>query len=102
MKIRGNQITGIVTNMRKAKQGHQLIAGDIILSAFEPNNAPIGADGEMSSARLEELEKECNLASTKLDYSQKEAVVFALNSNAPIGLIHGPPGTGECIFDALI
>ena len=78
------------------------IAGDIILSAFEPNNAPIGADGEMPSVRLEELEEECNLASTKLDYSQKEAVVFALNSNAPISLIHGPPGTGECIFDALL
>jgi len=30
-----------------------------------------------------------------LDYSQREAVIFALHSDYPISLIHGPPGTGE-------
>jgi hypothetical protein len=75
------------------------IAGNIIISAFEPNNCPTGDSFEMSKERLEELEKEFNLAATKLDYSQKEAVLFALSSNSPISLIHGPPGTGTEISD---
>jgi hypothetical protein len=75
------------------------LAGNVILAAFEPTNiSSVGPDTEMSKIRIEQLEKECNLASTKLDYSQKEAVVFALNSTSPISLIHGPPGTGECAF----
>jgi hypothetical protein len=75
------------------------IARNIIISAFEPNNCPTGDSFEMSKERLEELEKEFNLAATKLDYSQKEAVLFALSSNSPISLIHGPPGTGTEISD---
>jgi hypothetical protein len=74
------------------------VAGNVILSAFEPNNRPLEADNELTTSRIEELEKEYNLTTTKLDYSQKEAIVFALNSNSPISLIHGPPGTGEMIF----
>eukprot|EP00956_Cyclotella_meneghiniana_P023782 scaffold46891_cov23-Cyclotella_meneghiniana.AAC.1 len=75
---------------------HHPVAGDVILSAFEPSHIPIGADTDlMTEARMDELEKEYNLANTKLDYSQKEAVVFALDSQYPISLIHGPPGTGK-------
>jgi len=73
---------------------HHPIAGDIILSAFEPSNSLI--DDKMTKSRIEELENEYNLSSTKLDYCQKEAIIFALNSKSPISLIHGPPGTGEC------
>ena len=75
------------------------VAGDVILSAFEPSHITLGADTDpMTEARMDELEKEYNLANTKLDYSQKEAVVFALDSQYPVSLIHGPPGTGECII----
>ena len=76
------------------------IAGDVILSVFEPSHIPIGA-APMTAANIDELEKEYNLANTKLDYSQKEAVVFALNSHHPISLIHGPPGTGGCIISRI-
>jgi len=69
------------------------IAGGIIMAAFEPNNPK--HDTEMTRSRIEALESECNLASTKLDHSQREAVVMALHSNSPISLIHGPPGTGK-------
>eukprot|EP00956_Cyclotella_meneghiniana_P038025 scaffold147867_cov49-Cyclotella_meneghiniana.AAC.1 len=72
------------------------VAGDVILSAFEPSRISLGADTDpMTKTRTDELEKEYHLANTKLDYSQKEAVVFALDSQYPISLIHGPPGTGK-------
>ena len=80
------------------------IAGEIISAAFDvsnhlqPGNNLYG-DDEMTKARMEELEREYQLESTRLDYSQKEAVVFALNSRCPISLIHGPPGTGELGLD---
>eukprot|EP00584_Thalassiosira_punctigera_P027783 CAMPEP_0172578402 /NCGR_PEP_ID=MMETSP1067-20121228/138716_1 /TAXON_ID=265564 ORGANISM="Thalassiosira punctigera, Strain Tpunct2005C2" /NCGR_SAMPLE_ID=MMETSP1067 /ASSEMBLY_ACC=CAM_ASM_000444 /LENGTH=1025 /DNA_ID=CAMNT_0013371095 /DNA_START=72 /DNA_END=3146 /DNA_ORIENTATION=- len=69
------------------------VAGDIIMAAFEPNNPKHNT--EMTRSRIEALESECNLAATRLDYSQREAVVMALHSNSPITLIHGPPGTGK-------
>ncbi|KAL3798381.1 hypothetical protein HJC23_005034 [Cyclotella cryptica] len=68
------------------------IAGDIILSAFDSSKR---YDNNFSRSEIDELQKECNLASTKLDYSQREAVIFALHSDYPISLIHGPPGTGK-------
>ena len=69
------------------------IAGDIVMAAFEPNNPKHNI--ELTRSRIETLEDECNLKSTRLDYSQREAVVVALHSNSPISLIHGPPGTGK-------
>mmetsp|Transcript_20073 Transcript_20073/g.43547 ORF Transcript_20073/g.43547 Transcript_20073/m.43547 type:complete len:1062 (+) Transcript_20073:135-3320(+) len=69
------------------------VAGDIVMAAFEPNNPKHNT--EMTRARIEAVEGECNLASSKLDNSQREAVVMALDSNSPINLIHGPPGTGK-------
>ena len=49
------------------------IAGDIVMAAFEPNNSKHNTD--MTRERIEALDSECNLASTKLDFSQREAVV---------------------------
>ncbi|KAL9180087.1 hypothetical protein ACHAXT_008057 [Thalassiosira profunda] len=72
--------------------GHP-VAGEIILAAFEPSNPK--PDTDMSRERRESLEAECGLSSTRLDFSQREAVVMALHSNSPISLIHGPPGTGK-------
>ena len=71
------------------------IAGNIIMAAFDLNTNSKQAVG-ISQTRMETLEKELNLSSTRLDYSQKEAVMLALDSECPISLIHGPPGTGEC------
>lgn len=78
------------------------IAGDIIRSAFELNFSPKGDDNNLSRSKIQELERECNIESTKLDYSQKEAVTFALHSDYPISLIHGPPGTGELELCCLV
>jgi hypothetical protein len=69
------------------------IAGDIIMAAFEPNSPKHNT--EITRSRIDALESECDLSSSRLDYSQKEAVVMALHSNSPIYLIHGPPGTGK-------
>ena len=69
------------------------VAGDIIMAAFEPTNPKYNT--EITRSRIDALESECILASSRLDYSQKEAVVMALHSNSPIYLIHGPPGTGK-------
>ena len=76
------------------------IAGEVISAAFGASKhvqsgSILHGDDGMTKERIEELERECHLELTKLDYSQKEAVVFALNSKCPISLIHGPPGTGE-------
>lgn len=68
------------------------VAREVITAAFEPDNPKHGVD--LLPARLESLESEYNL-STNLDYSQKEAILFALSSGVPISLIHGPPGTGK-------
>jgi len=77
-----------------AKQGiRHPIAGDVVLAAFEPNTQ--NHNVELTRLRIETLESELDLKSTKLDYSQREAVVMALHSNSPINLIHGPPGTGK-------
>ncbi len=73
---------------------HHPIAGDIILAAFESENSKLNAE-EMTRSKIDALEEECDLASTRLDYSQREAVVMALYSNSPITLVHGPPGTGR-------
>ena len=69
------------------------IAGDIISSAFEPENSKNNTE-KMTRSKIVAFEEECDLASTRLDYSQREAVIMALYSNSPITLIHGPPGTG--------
>lgn len=69
------------------------VAGDIILAAFEPNNPKHNLG--ITHSTIEALESECNLSSSRLDYSQREAVVMALHSKSPIYLIHGPPGTGK-------
>ena len=69
------------------------VAGDIIMAAFEPANPKYNT--EITRSRIDALESECILASSRLDYSQKEAVVMALHSNSPIYIIHGPPGTGK-------
>mmetsp|Transcript_20041 Transcript_20041/g.40182 ORF Transcript_20041/g.40182 Transcript_20041/m.40182 type:complete len:1074 (-) Transcript_20041:590-3811(-) len=79
-------------NLEKQGVNHS-VARDIITAAFEPNNPNYKVD--LPSSRVEALEKEYNLDSTNLDYSQKEAIIFALSSNCPISLIHGPPGTGK-------
>lgn len=70
------------------------IAGDVVASAFEPNNQNQN-NNEMTRSQIDAFEEECDLASTRLDYSQREAVVMALYSKSPITLIHGPPGTGR-------
>ncbi len=67
------------------------IAGSIIMAAFEPNSVNAV---NMSQVRKDELEQELNLSSSRLDHSQKEAVIFALESDCPITCLHGPPGTG--------
>ena len=59
----------------------------------KPNNPKHNT--EITRSRIDSLESESNLASSRLDYSQREAVVMALHSNSPIYLIHGPPGTGK-------
>lgn len=79
-------------NLEKQGVNHS-IAREIITAAFEPNNPHYRND--LTSARVEALEKEYNLDTTNLDHSQKEAIIFALSSNCPISLIHGPPGTGK-------
>ncbi|KAK1745169.1 DNA helicase [Skeletonema marinoi] len=79
-------------NLEKQGVNHS-VAREIITAAFEPNNPNYKVD--LPSSRVEALEKEYNLDSTNLDYSQKEAIIFALSSNCPISLIHGPPGTGK-------
>lgn len=71
------------------------VAGGIVMAAFEPDNPEHKTNIELTRQRIETLESEYNLASTRLDYSQREAVVMALHSNSPISLIHGPPGTGK-------
>ena len=77
-----------------AKQGiRHPVAGDVVLAAFEPNTSKRNV--ELTSSRIETLESDLDLKSTKLDYSQRQAVVMALHSNSPINLIHGPPGTGK-------
>lgn len=63
------------------------IAGSIVMAAFEPNK-PMHST-TMTRSRIESLELECNLESSRLDYSQREAVVMALHSDSPIYLIHG-------------
>lgn len=63
------------------------VAGSIVMAAFEPYNPMHNT--KMTRSRIESLELECNLESSKLDYSQREAVVMALHSNSPIYLIHG-------------
>ena len=63
------------------------VAGSIVMAAFEQNNPMHNT--KMTRSRIESLELECNLESSKLDYSQREAVVMALHSNSPIYLIHG-------------
>ena len=79
-------------NLERQGVNHS-IAREIITAAFEPNNPKYRVD--LPSSRIEALESEYNLDSTNLDYSQKEAIIFALSSNSPISLIHGPPGTGK-------
>ncbi len=79
-------------NLEKQGVNHS-IAREIITAAFEPSNPNYKYD--LTSARAGALEKEYNLDTTNLDYSQKEAIIFALSSNCPISLIHGPPGTGK-------
>ena len=69
------------------------VAGDIVLAAFEPGNSKHNNE-TMTRSKIDALDEECGLRSTRLDYSQREAVVMALHSNSPITLIHGPPGTG--------
>lgn len=69
------------------------VAGDIVMAAFESDNPKHNT--EITRSRIEALESEYNLSSSRLDYSQREAVVMALHSNSPIYLIHGPPGTGK-------
>ena len=66
------------------------IAREIIAAAFDPNNPKYNVD--LPRDRVEALESEYNLDSSTLDYSQKEAIIFALSSGCPINLIHGPPG----------
>lgn len=70
------------------------VAGDIVLAAFEPGNSKHNNE-TMTRSKIDALDEECGLRSTRLDYSQREAVVMALHSNSPITLIHGPPGTGN-------
>lgn len=79
-------------NLEKEGVNHS-IAREIITAAFEPSNPNYKID--LSSDRIQALEKEYNLDATNLDYSQKEAIIFALSSTCPISLIHGPPGTGK-------
>jgi hypothetical protein len=72
------------------------VAGDIVMAAFEPNYSTHNSG--ITRSTIEALESECNLASSRLDYSQREAVVMALHANSPIYLIHGPPGTGKNLY----
>ena len=74
--------------------GSHPIAGDIILAAFESANSKHNTE-MITRSQINAHEEACDLASTRLDYSQREAVVMALYSNSPITLIHGPPGTGQ-------
>ena len=70
------------------------IAGNIVKAAFEPQSES-KLRVKISRREVEALEDKYNLSSTKLDYSQKEAVAFVLSSEFPISLVHGPPGTGS-------
>jgi len=87
-----HKMVSALDDLQRQGVGHP-IAGDIVMAAFEPNNPKHNTD--LTRSRIEALESECNLSSTRLDYSQREAVVMALHSNSPINLIHGPPGTGK-------
>lgn len=71
------------------------ISGSIIMAAFEPNSVNAA---NMSQVRKDELDQELNLSSSRLDHSQKEAVMFALESDCPITCLHGPPGTGGLAY----
>jgi hypothetical protein len=73
------------------------VARDIIIAAFESENSKRNTE-IMTHSQIDALEEACDLASTRLDYSQREAVIMALYSNSPITLIHGPPGTGQWPF----
>lgn len=94
-----NKMLAALDQLAKHGVNHP-IAGAIIMEAFETNNPKHNT--EMSRSRIETLESECGLASSKLDYSQKEAIVMALYSKSPISLIHGPPGTGRYLVSLLM
>ena len=76
----------IVTSLDQLDVSHP-IAGDIIMAAFEPDKSRYNT--EISRSSIEALESKMDLASTKLDFSQREAVALALGGGSPIHLIHG-------------
>ena len=67
---------------------------DIIRAAFQPNDPKFRTD--LSRLDIEKFERVCGLSETRLDHSQREAVITALYSNNPINLILGPPGRCGC------
>ena len=81
-----NKMISALDQLEKYGINHP-IAGEIIMAAFEHDNPNHVA--EITRSKIEALESEFNLSSSKLDYSQREAVVMALASNSPISLIHG-------------
>ena len=87
-----NKMLSALDQLEKYGINHP-IAGEIIKAAFDYDNPNHVA--EITGSKIEALESEYNLSSSKLDYSQRKAVVMALSSNFPISLIHGPPGTGK-------
>lgn len=60
------------------------VAGTVIQAMFDPQSFP----PPPVSPTTEPL-------NSRLDSSQNEAIAFGLQSDRPIALIHGPPGTGK-------
>ena len=81
-----NKMISALDQLEKYGINHP-IAGEIIMAAFEHDNPNHVA--EITRSKIEAIESEYDLSSSKLDYSQREAVVMALASNSPISLIHG-------------
>lgn len=89
------KMVSALVQLEKSASDDRSPAIDIIRAAFQSNDPKFRTD--LSRTGIEEFERECGLSETRLDYSQREAVITALYSNSPINLILGPPGTGKTI-----
>ena len=87
------KMVSALVQLEKSANDDRSPAIDIIRAAFQSNDPKFRTD--LSRSDIEEFERECGLSETRLDYSQREAVITALYSNSPINLILGPPGTGK-------
>ena len=80
-----NKLVAVLGELQRHGVDHP-VAGMVVRALF---------DASSTDPSLQPPPLDWKPFNTNLDASQREAISFALSSNRPVSLLHGPPGTGK-------